>query len=86
VTVSLRERIVKANTTLNLGRGDRVVRAVLPFVVAALWWSGILPMWAAVPLMVLSLMLFPTAFTGACSIYYALGWSTRPAVPPTPAD
>jgi hypothetical protein len=78
--MTLKDRIVAANTTHNLGRGDRAVRALLPFVVAGLWWLDVLPTWAAVPLGVFTLMLFPTAVTGACSIYYALGWSTCPAV------
>ncbi len=79
--MTLKERIVTANTTRNVGRGDRIVRALLPFVVAGLWWFDVLPTWAAVPLGVFTLMLFPTAFTGACSIYYTLGWSTCPWAP-----
>lgn len=79
--MTLKERVVAANTTRNLGRTDRAVRAVLPFVVLGLWWAGVLPTWAALPVGIFTLMLFPTAFTGACSIYYALGWSTCPVRP-----
>lgn len=70
--------LIAANTTRNVGTVDRVVRALLPFVVGGFWLAGLLPAVVAVPLTVFSAMLFPTAFTGACSIYYALGWSTCP--------
>lgn len=76
--MTLKERVVAANTTRNVGRWDRVVRALLPFAVLTLWWVEVLPAWAAIPLGIFTLMLLPTAFTGACSIYYTLGWSTCP--------
>lgn len=34
--------------------------------------------WFAVLLGLIAVMLLPTSLTGACSIYYALGWSTCP--------
>jgi len=77
--VTVKQWFVAANTTRNVGRWDRVVRALLPVAVLALWAVDVLPTWAAVPLGVLTLMLVPTSFTGACSIYYVLGWSTCPA-------
>ncbi len=70
--------VVAANTTRNVGRADRVVRGLLPFVTGGLWWAGVLPTVVAVPVGVLAVLLFPTAFTGACSIYYFLGFSTCP--------
>ncbi|MFC5382058.1 YgaP family membrane protein [Aquipuribacter nitratireducens] len=79
--MTVKERIIAANTTRNVGRTDRAVRALLPFVVLLLWWAEVLPTWAALPLGLFTLMLFPTAFTAACSIYYALGWSTCPVRP-----
>jgi hypothetical protein len=68
----------RANTTRNVARWDRLVRAALPLVVAGLWAGDLIPAIVAIPLGVLSLMLFPTAITGACSVYYALGVSTLP--------
>jgi len=76
--MTLKERLVAANTTRNVGPWDRVVRALLPFAVLTLWWVEVLPTWATIPLGIITLMLLPTAFTGACSIYYLLGWSTCP--------
>lgn len=76
--MTIKQWFVAANTTRNVGRGDRAVRALLPVAVLALWAVDVLPTWAAVPLGVFTLMLVPTAFTGACSSYYVLGWSTCP--------
>ena len=70
--------LIAANTTKNVGPADRAVRALLPFVVGGLWWAGVLPAVVAVPVLVVAALLFPTAFTGACSIYYFLGFSTCP--------
>ena len=76
--MSLTQTLINANTTRNVGRWDRVVRALLPFVVGGLWLTGVLPAVAAIPLLVVTVMLFPTSLTGACSIYYATGISTLP--------
>ena len=75
---SAREWLVAANTTRNVATWDRWVRASLPVVVAGLWLAGVLPLWAAIPLGIVAAMLLPTAATGACSVYYALGVSTLP--------
>ena len=74
--MSLKQTLIAANTTRNLAGWDRILRALLPFAVGGLWLAGILPTVAAIPLGTLALMLLPTAFTGACSIYYLLGIST----------
>lgn len=76
--MSLVDTLIRANTTKNIARWDRVVRAALPLVVAGLWAGDIIPAAAAIPLAILALMLFPTAITGACSVYYALDVSTLP--------
>jgi hypothetical protein len=75
--MSLRQWLIAANTTRNLGRWDRAVRAALPFVVAGLYLGGAIGITAAIVLGVIAAMLFPTALTGACSVYYTLGLSTR---------
>jgi hypothetical protein len=75
---SAREWLVAANTTRNVATWDRWIRAALPFVVAGLWLAGVVPTWGAIPLGVVAAMLLPTAATGACSVYYALGVSTLP--------
>ncbi len=74
--MKLIDTLVKANTTRNVAGWDRMVRAALPLIVAGLWATELIPATAAIPLGVLSLMLFPTAVSGACSVYYALGVST----------
>lgn len=76
--MTLKQWFVAANTTRNVGQWDRVVRALLPVAIFALWTVDVLPTWAAVPLGVFTLIFVPTSFTGACSIYYLLGWSTCP--------
>ncbi len=72
------DTLTRANTTKNVARWDRLIRAALPLVVAGLWASDLIPAAVALPLGIVSLMLFPTAITGACSIYYALGLTTLP--------
>ncbi len=80
--MSLRQTLIRANTTRNVGPLDRVIRAALPFVVGGLWLAGALPAVLAIALGVLALMLLPTAATGACSVYYTTGISTlKPAEP-----
>ena len=76
--MKLIDALIRANTTKNLARWDRLVRAALPLVVAGLWATGAIPAVAAVALGILALLLLPTAVTGACSVYYALGLSTLP--------
>jgi len=76
--MSLKRALIAANTTRNLASWDRILRALLPVAVGGLWLADILPTVAAIPLGILALTLLPTAFTGACSIYYVLGISTCP--------
>ncbi len=76
--MSMKDTLIKMNTTRNVAQWDRVIRGLLPFVVVGLWWAGAIPAVVAIPVGIFSLMLFPTAFTGACSIYYLLGVSTCP--------
>lgn len=73
---TLKEWLIAANTTRNVAMWDRWVRASLPVVVLGLWAAGVLPPIAAIPLSVIAVMLFPTAISGACSVYYAMGVST----------
>lgn len=75
---SVKDWLIAANTTRNVATWDRWIRAALPFLVLGLWLTGVLPPLAAVPLAIVAVMLFPTAVTGACSVYYALGVSTLP--------
>ena len=70
--------LIRANSTRNIGWWDRILRALLTPLVGYLIYAGILSGWFAVLLGIIALMLLPTSLTGACSIYYALGWSTCP--------
>ena len=74
--MSILGTLIRANTTRNVARWDRLLRAALPLAVAGLWAADAVPAALAIPLGVLALMLFPTAVTGACSVYYLLGVST----------
>lgn len=76
--MSWKQALIAANTTRNVGTWDRAIRAALPVVIGGLWLAHVLPSVVAAPLGAISLMLFPTAITGACSIYYFLGFSTCP--------
>ncbi len=77
--MSMKETLIRMNTTRNVGAWDRVGRALLPIAVLGLWWFEVLPAVGAIVLGILSVLLLPTAMTGACSIYYLVGVSTCPA-------
>ena len=65
-------------TTRNVGPVDRILRAIPAVAVAVLWAQGVIGGTVAVVLAIPAIMLLVTALTGACSIYYMLGWSTCP--------
>lgn len=65
-------------TTRNVGSFDRVLRVLPAVAVAILWAQGAIGGVLAVVLSISTGMLLVTALTGACSIYYMLGWSTCP--------
>jgi hypothetical protein len=76
-----KERLVflkRMMTTRNVGTFDRIVRALPLIAVAVLWVQGVIGGALAIVLAIVAAMLFVTALTGACSIYYMLGWSTCP--------
>jgi len=65
-------------TTRNVGTLDRVIRAVPAVIVTVFWLQGLISGVTALVLFVLAAMLLVTALTGACSVYYMLGFSTCP--------
>ncbi|MEM1387449.1 MAG: DUF2892 domain-containing protein [Pseudomonadota bacterium] len=65
-------------TTRNVGTLDRVLRTIPTILVASLWAQGVIGGTFAIVLAIGAMMLLVTALTGACSIYYMLGWSTCP--------
>lgn len=65
-------------TTKNVGTFDRILRALPIFIVAGLYFAGLLPSGWAIGLGIFSLMLLATSVMGVCSIYYLLGYSTCP--------
>jgi hypothetical protein len=65
-------------TTKNVGKFDRIIRAIPSIVVAVLYFNGSIGGGLAIGLGTLSAMLLVTSLTGACSIYYMLGYSTCP--------
>ena len=68
----------KMFTTKNVGTTDRFVRAVPLAIVAALYFTGYLPLGWTVGLGIFSAMLLLTSIMGVCSIYYLLGYSSCP--------
>lgn len=69
--------LLRLFTTRNVAGWDRLLRAfALPAVIAA-WWLGLLSDGWALALGFPAAMLLVTALTGTCSIYAALGVSTR---------
>lgn len=65
-------------TTRNVGTLDRLLRAFPAVAVAILWAQGVIGGSLANVLAIVAIMLLATALSGACSIYYLLGWSTCP--------
>lgn len=65
-------------TTRNVGAFDRILRLLPALAVAVLWAQGMIGGPLAIVLAIGAAMLLVTALTGACSIYYMLGWSTCP--------
>jgi len=65
-------------TTRNVGTLDRILRVLPAVLVAFLWATGTLGGVFAAILAIGAGMLLITSLTGACSIYYLLGWSTCP--------
>ncbi|XOV83322.1 MAG: DUF2892 domain-containing protein [bacterium] len=68
----------KMMTTRNVGTFDRILRALPAIAVAILWAQGVIGGALAMALALGAAMLLVTALTGACSIYYMLGWSSCP--------
>jgi hypothetical protein len=71
--------LTRMMTTRNVGWLDRLLRALPALAVVGLWWTGTLAGWSFAVAAVLAGMLLVTSITGACSIYYLLGFSTCPA-------
>lgn len=65
-------------TTRNVGTFDRIIRVLPLIAVGVLWAQGVIGSALAIVLAIFAAMLFVTAATGSCSIYYMLGWSTCP--------
>ncbi|YAF94570.1 MAG: DUF2892 domain-containing protein [Nodularia sp. CChRGM 3473] len=70
--------VLKALTTRNVGKIDRIIRVFPTLIVAYLHFTGVISGWLSIVLGVLALMLLLTSIMGSCSIYYFLGYSTCP--------
>jgi len=70
--------LLKAFTTRNVGKLDRVVRSFPTVIVVYLYFTGLISGWFSIVLGILALMLLLTSILGSCSIYYFLGFSTCP--------
>jgi hypothetical protein len=62
----------------NVGAADRVFRLASGASVTAAGWYFNFPLWAGVCTSIFGLMWTATGVFSKCSIYYALGYSTRP--------
>ena len=56
---------------------DRMVRAVLAFVILALYLFKLIPAGPALALLILAVVFFVTSFTGFCPLYWVLGFRGR---------
>lgn len=56
---------------------DRAIRLALLPLVIGLWFTGVLPLLAAIPLGLVAAMLGMTGLTGSCPAYTKMGISTR---------
>lgn len=70
--------ITRMLTTRNVGRLDRLLRALPAIATAIAWSQGGIEGAPAIGLAVVSAMLLLTSLLGSCSIYYMLGFSTCP--------
>lgn len=71
--------LTRMMTTRNVGVFDRFIRVLPALATAWAWWSGLISGGWLIMALVASGMLLVTSATGACSIYYMLGLSTRTA-------
>jgi hypothetical protein len=70
--------LFNAFKTRNVGKIDRLIRSFPAAIVAYSYFTGYISGWFGVVLAILAVMLLVTSLTGACSIYYFLGFSTCP--------
>lgn len=62
----------------NVGKIDRVIRALPSLVVLWAWWQGVLTGTPLIAASVFAVSLLVSGLMGSCSIYAMLGWSTCP--------
>ncbi|PIU01063.1 MAG: DUF2892 domain-containing protein [Bdellovibrionales bacterium CG10_big_fil_rev_8_21_14_0_10_45_34] len=70
--------MLKILSTKNVGKIDRLLRALPLPIVTAMYFYGSISEGIAIGLGVVTGMLFITSILGSCSIYYMLGYSTCP--------
>lgn len=70
-------KLITLNFERNVGSLDRIFRVSSGVAVAVAGWIFSLPKAATLPMTVFGLMWVATGVLSKCSIYYALGLSTR---------
>jgi hypothetical protein len=61
----------------NMGTADRVIRAAIAVVVGWLYFTGRIPGWLGIVLLVVAVMFLVTSFLGVCPGYLPFNVSTR---------
>jgi hypothetical protein len=60
----------------NMGNTDRIVRAIIAVILAALYFAGMVKGTIGIVLLILAVVFLFTAFTGFCPLYLPFGIST----------
>jgi hypothetical protein len=61
----------------NMGTADRVIRTVIALVVGWLYFTGRIPGWLGIVLLLVAVMFLVTSFIGVCPGYLPFKFSTR---------
>lgn len=76
--MTIQSRFLKTLTTRNVGRVDRLIRALFLPLTGWLVYQQVLSGPVAWLSLMVGFMLMLTAVMGSCSVYYFLGFSTCP--------
>jgi uncharacterized protein involved in cysteine biosynthesis len=61
----------------NMGTADRVIRTVIALVVGWLYFTGRIPGWLGIVLLLVAVMFLVTSFVGVCPGYLPFKFSTK---------
>lgn len=64
----------------NMGTADRVIRAIIAVVIAALYFTNVISGTLGIILLVVAVIFLGTSFVSVCPLYLPFGIRTRPKV------